>query len=98
MRCGDHVKHRPSGETWVVAYVEGDYLAWCGWPDGEAKVSDCELVYKCSDAEHLRRLQEIAAANAGRRTRVAQRTLEVLLTLPSAGADKICEAHRERSE
>ena len=31
----DHVKHGPSGETWVVAYVEDDRLAWCGWPERE---------------------------------------------------------------
>jgi hypothetical protein len=36
----DHVLHGPSGETWVVAYVEGDRLAWCGWPEGEAKLAD----------------------------------------------------------
>ena len=32
---GDTVKHGPTGETWVVAYVQGDRLAWCGWPEGE---------------------------------------------------------------
>lgn len=43
MRTGDHVLHKPSGETWVVAFVDGDDLAWCGWPNGLARTSDCEL-------------------------------------------------------
>ena len=52
-RCGDHVKHYPTGETWTVAYVEGDKLAWCGWPPGEARLGDCELIHRCTDKEHL---------------------------------------------
>jgi hypothetical protein len=43
IRGGDHVFHRPTGETWVVAYVSGDYLAWCGWPSGEARVSTTRI-------------------------------------------------------
>lgn len=61
MRAGDTVKHRPSGETWSVAYVKGEWLAWCGWPPGEAKVTDCELVESCSDAEHREMLEKWAA-------------------------------------
>ena len=54
MRAGDHVRHTPSGETWVVRSVEPEQnrLSWCGWPPGTALLSDCELVYSCSDAEH----------------------------------------------
>lgn len=63
MRCGDKVKHGPTGETWVVAYVDGEYLAWCGWPEGEARVSDCTLVEACSDEEHHRWLKEVAASS-----------------------------------
>jgi hypothetical protein len=44
IRTGDTVLHRPTGESWVVAYVINDRLAWCGWPEGEAKASDCEIV------------------------------------------------------
>jgi len=61
MRCGDHVFHRPTGQKWLVAYVDGDYLAWCGWPEGEARVADCDLVKTCSDEEHLKLLTEIAS-------------------------------------
>jgi hypothetical protein len=74
-RAGDRVLHRPSGETWVLAYVDGDHLAWCGWPAGEAKVSDCELVAQCSDAEHLKLLDALAASGGGKRARMAQRDL-----------------------
>ena len=61
MRCGDTVLHVPSGEEWLVAYVNGDYLAWCGWPPGEALVSDCRLVEACSAEEHLKLLRQLAA-------------------------------------
>lgn len=51
-RCGDHVLHRPSGENWLVAYAEGDDIAWTGWPDGMARLHDCDVTYRCTDAEH----------------------------------------------
>src|SRR5580704_7673683 len=66
LRCGDKVFHSPTGETWIVAFVDGDRLAWCGWPDGEAKVSDCTLVEAVDDAGHLRWLREIAQSKSGR--------------------------------
>ena len=78
MRCGDHVLHRPTGETWVVAYVDGNDLAWCGWPDGLARTSDCELVKACDDAEHLRMLKQVAESKTGRRASHAQRELAAL--------------------
>lgn len=53
IRCGDTVRHGPTGETWVVAWVERDRLAWAGWPPGEALLADCTLVEAASDAEHL---------------------------------------------
>lgn len=76
MRCGDHVHHGPTGEDWIVAFVDGEHLAWCGWPEGMAKLSDCTLIKACTDDEHVEMLKTIAAANAGRRTRVAQRLLD----------------------
>lgn len=78
IRCGDHVFHVPSGETWVVAYVEDDRLAWCGWPDGTAALDDCTRVHACSDAEHLKLLRELAAANTGRRSIKARAELQRL--------------------
>jgi len=77
IRTGDTVHHKPSGEDWVVAYVDGEYLAWCGWPAGEAKLDDCELKQSCSDAEHERLLREIANSE-GKRASMAKRILEIL--------------------
>lgn len=44
MDTGDVVHHKPTGETWTVAYVKDEYLSWCGWPEGQARVVDCELM------------------------------------------------------
>jgi hypothetical protein len=77
VRAGDIVHHEPTGEDWVVAYVDGEYLGWCGWPAGEAKLSDCWLKKTCTDEEHLHRLQEIAKSD-GKRARRANLALEQL--------------------
>lgn len=61
-RCGDTVRHRPTGEQWLVAYADpttGD-LAWVGWPEGRAQLSDCDLVARASDAVHVRWVNRIA--------------------------------------
>ena len=52
IRCGDTVLHRPTGETWLVAYVEDNDLSGIGWPEGIARRSDCELIERCTDEEH----------------------------------------------
>ena len=57
---GDTVKHGPTGETWVVAYVQGDRLAWCGWPEGTANVSDCTLVEKATPEYRDKLLRDMA--------------------------------------
>lgn len=75
MRTGDHVLHKPSGETWVVAYVNGDDLAWCGWPHGLARTADCELVKSCSDDEHVELLGEMAKVGDDSRGSYARRAL-----------------------
>jgi len=63
---GDTVYHTPTGEKWIVAYVRGDRLAWCGWPEGEAALSDCTLITKATPDERdellRRRLQALAPA------------------------------------
>lgn len=48
---GDHVRHGPTGEEWVVRYVRGDRLSWCGWPPGEVSLSECSLIYKATPEE-----------------------------------------------
>jgi hypothetical protein len=52
-RCGDTVRHRPTGDMLEVAFAHGDEFAWFGWPDGRAKLSDCEIVTRCTDEQHL---------------------------------------------
>jgi hypothetical protein len=64
-RCGDHVHHEPSGEDWVVAHVSNDMLAWCGWPGGMTKLSECRVIKRCSDEEHLKLVNEIANMSDG---------------------------------
>lgn len=88
LRCGDSVKHKPSGEEWVVSYVDGEYLSWLGWPNGEAKVSDCELIRSCSHSDHIKILKSVAAAGdhgADKRSRMARRDLEALAATIGAG-------------
>ena len=74
---GDTVRHGPTGETWLVAYVRGDDLAPCGWPDTLALVSDCTLVTKATPEERLALLRDLAEMSTpDRRRSVARRVLE----------------------
>ena len=57
---GDEVLHRPTGETWLVAFVKGDRLAWCGWPAGTVPLGECRLVRKATRDERANLLQEMA--------------------------------------
>jgi hypothetical protein len=57
---GDYVLHVPSGEKWVVACVRGEYLSWMGWPEGMAKLADCELIEKATPESKARLLHELA--------------------------------------
>lgn len=72
----DHVLHAPTGETWLVAYVEGDRLAWCGWPPGLAELSDCTLVKKATAEERDKLLHELAKSSDSFRAAHARRRLE----------------------
>jgi hypothetical protein len=66
IRTGDIVRHGPTAEEWTVAYVRGEYLAWCGWPPGEARLADCTLVRSCSDDEYVKLLRRFAALRPDR--------------------------------
>jgi hypothetical protein len=57
---GDVVHHTPTGESWVVACVNGDRLSWCGWPEGTALLSDCTLVVKATPEERNNLLEQLA--------------------------------------
>lgn len=71
---GDTVFHRPSRETWLVAYVRDDRLCPCGWPESLAYVSDCLLVEKASPEARLDVLR-MMAASSGSRGRYARAAL-----------------------
>ena len=66
IKCGDHIHHEPSGEDWVVAYVNGDHLVCQGWPESAAKLSDCVLIKSCSFEEHIASLEECAKSSGSR--------------------------------
>jgi len=57
---GDHVRHGPTGETWVVARVDGQHLYWQGWPPGRADLKDCTLIDKATPARRARNLESLA--------------------------------------
>lgn len=61
-RCGDHVLHRPTGETWVVAYATTDHLVPAGWPPCMAQTPDCEVIRPASDAQHAAAVREWMAS------------------------------------
>lgn len=54
IRCGDTVLHKPSGETWVVAYAEDGRLSPSGWPACLAEIEDCEVVRRCTNEKHVK--------------------------------------------
>lgn len=66
-RAGDTVRHRPSGEEWLVACVcpppsfstGGDFYA-CGWPATCARSEDCDVLERCSDEEHEDLLRRVS--------------------------------------
>lgn len=45
---GDTVHHGPTGEDWLVAFVDGDKLSPLGWPETVAKLADCTLLKKAT--------------------------------------------------
>lgn len=71
INCGDSVLHRPTGERWIVAAADmaNDDLMWCGWPEGMARVSDCEVVRRASPEERRKLHSELS----GSRRRMADR-------------------------
>jgi hypothetical protein len=57
---GDIVKHEPTGEMWLVAFVKNDKLCPCGWPESLADLSDCHLITAASDDDRKSLLEEMA--------------------------------------
>lgn len=70
---GDHVHHAPTGETWVVAFVENESLYWVGWPPGRADLADCTLVRKASPQERKNTLIGMVCMDGDVRCEYARR-------------------------
>lgn len=76
MKTGDIVLHKPTGEQWLVAGVENGYVMWCGWPEGRAPMSDCELIESVDSDAELSLLRTLAAMSSpDMRRSFAQRRL-----------------------
>ncbi len=60
IRCGDAVLHKPTGERWLVAYADYDSgtLAWTGWPEGRAEITDCERTRSATDKQHKKHVSD----------------------------------------
>jgi hypothetical protein len=65
IRGGDTILHVPSGEKWLVAAVspEEDRLVCCGWPESIAPFSDCQLVTRMPDDQHVKHLKEVSLSS-----------------------------------
>lgn len=63
IQTGDTVLHKPTGEEWLVAFEKDGRLYWCGWPEGCADTSDCELVEKGTYAQRQALLKDMAKMN-----------------------------------
>jgi hypothetical protein len=61
----DVVKHNPSGETWVIAAVNGDEVMPCGWPESIAKAKDCVIVKKATDEAKQKMIESWAGKHSG---------------------------------
>jgi len=80
INTGDVVRHIPTGEKWVVAFVKDGDLSWCGWPEGWAKISDCILIKKATTDERLKLLKEMSEmpTDYDHRARYARSELDLM--------------------
>jgi len=55
---GDLVRHKPTGEDWVVQRVvrSGDshFIEPAGWPKSQARMDDCKLLQKAAYSHWFR--------------------------------------------
>lgn len=99
IRAGDTVRHGPSGETWLVAAVRGADLAPAGWPEGIARIEDCELVESGSDLEHVdmvERARRLPSPDC--RRFMSAEHLEACLVCQVAAVERRIEALREEGK
>jgi len=52
MRAGDTIKHKPSGQNYVIGWIEGFELGTLSAPQQVLAIADCELLHACDDATH----------------------------------------------
>ena len=79
-RIGDTVLHAPSGETWIVAAVDGEDLFPAGWPESLARTSDCSLVRAATDEQHARFVREVRKSSGLRAARARAHGCSVCAT------------------
>ena len=60
---GDIVFHKPTEEKWVVACVIEDKLSWCGYPEGYANLTDCELLDSADENERKKLLIQMSESS-----------------------------------
>lgn len=62
MRTGDHVFHEPTLENWVVGWADPEtgYMAPCGWPTCQARISDCTVLFSATDEECAKLVDEFS--------------------------------------
>jgi hypothetical protein len=76
-RAGDHVRHEPSGEEWVLACdMQGDEVIPAGWPESFAKAGDCTVIREATDTERIDMLRQASESRTDygqttRRSRLA---------------------------
>jgi hypothetical protein len=77
-RAGDVVKHRPSGEEWVLSCDEerGEVLP-AGWPESVGKADDCDLVTQASDTTRMDTWRHVSCID-GYRGAIARKQLEAI--------------------
>jgi len=63
---GDIVTHGDSGEEWMVAYVQGAVISFCGWPDTLEKLADFTLVEKATTKRRSNVLERMAESTGHR--------------------------------
>lgn len=100
MRTGDHVLHRPSQETWVVAWAdyETGYMAPCGWPTCQARIDDCDIVKDATDEESAQIVAALAISgrtDAHKATQIADRSVSATPPASAGPAVKACPVGSE---
>jgi hypothetical protein len=95
----DRVYRRPTGETWLLAYADfetGD-LSWLGWPEGRARISDCDLVEPATETTRLywaTQLERSSLPRAG----VARRLYPELFAEVRAALDEEAGEHADANK